>query len=106
MQMDTIYPVEIDYPSSDKLVWIRLAFLQSQLQDTYGDVAIKVNDNNDPEKVQVILEFGSQSDQLHWILTNSASCRHNLSYLSCATHISVGTNDSTTALACLKHCTL
>jgi len=54
---------------NDRLSDLKLAMLESQLEDLYDSVSIEVHDDAVTQKVKVVLTFTDPDDQAHWILS-------------------------------------
>jgi hypothetical protein len=74
------YPVQLSFDSNDRLIDLRLAVLESQLDDTYEGVCIQVDHNQIRSTVVVQIGFENQDDQLHWLMSHP-NHRSQLDYM-------------------------
>ena len=76
------YPVIIEFAPTDRLVDLKVAFLESDLEDLYGQVTLDVNHNTLGKPTSVKIQFLNQSDQVHWLLSQPST--HTLNQYSTA----------------------
>lgn len=67
------YLVTIEFPSNDRLVDLKLAFLESKLEDLYDGIIFEVQHNSDHKPIKVNIQFRNQEDHLHWLLSQPMS---------------------------------
>ena len=68
--MNTRYPVKIQLPQKDRLVDLKLAVLESQLEELYPQVVLELEQSQYGDSINVTIDFATREDQVHWILSN------------------------------------
>ena len=66
-------PVVLDFDASDKLTELRLAVLQTQLEDLYQGVDLEVEQNVWGNKIRVSIWFHDPGDHTHFVLSQKCN---------------------------------
>jgi hypothetical protein len=48
---------------------LKLAFLESKLEDLYDGITFEVHHNSDHKPIKVNIQFLNREDHLHWLLS-------------------------------------
>ena len=68
--MSTRYPVKIRIPQKDRLADLKLAVLESQLEDLYPEVVLELEQSKYGDYINITIGFATSEDQVHWLLSN------------------------------------
>ncbi len=79
--MDQIPPVTFVLSMQDKLMDLKLAILESHLQDQYDGVILHVKQDSQACEVTVTLQFDNLEDHAHFVLSRCSQHSQKLNML-------------------------
>lgn len=71
LNRDVTSPVVIDLNLEDRLCELKLAILQTKLQDLYEDVSLEVEQNAWGNNIRVSIWFNNPADKVHFIMSQA-----------------------------------
>lgn len=61
--------MKIRIPQADRLADLKIAVLESQLEDLYPEVALELAQDQFGSTINITIDFATREDQVHWILS-------------------------------------
>ena len=67
--MNVYEPVVLRFPNTDRWGELKVAVLESQLEDLYDPVTVEMQEDHLTREIQVVLKFSNPLDQVHFVLS-------------------------------------